>query len=286
MRKQKTLAREIRIEGFGLHKGKWSRVTIKPAKANTGIIFVKRGPEKNDVPIPAHIDYVVSSDYSTTLGKDGVEVATVEHLLAVLRLARVDNAKIEVEGDEIPILDGSGLPFLHALKEAGFVELEEGIKEIIVRERFFYEEEDKKIVIEPSETSHLYIEVSFNNPAIRYQSFSYRMDGLAAAGALAGARTFGFVDEIYFLRKKGLIKGGSLANAVVFDRNGVVMNKEGLRFSDEPVRHKVLDLIGDLSLLGMRMRGGVRAYKPGHSFNHRSLKEFLKSGYYEILSAE
>lgn len=286
MRKQRTLAKDISFEGVGLHKGSWNKVKIKPAKANSGVVFVKKDKSGRKVTIPALIQYVVSSDHSTTLGRDGVEIATVEHLLAVLRLAGIDNAEVEVEGDEIPILDGSGLPFLHAIKEAGFVELDEEAKEIVVMDRFIYEDGDKKMSIEPSEFSYLYIEVSFNNPGVRHQSFLYRMDGLGTAGILAGARTFGFIDEIFSLRKKGLIKGGSLANAIVFDKNGMVMNRDGLRFSDEPVRHKVLDLIGDLFLLGMRIKGGVKAYKPGHSFNHRSLKEFLKSGVYEIKSLE
>jgi len=279
--KQKSLKKEIYIEGVGLHTGKWAEVWIKPSPPDCGIYFVKKKPAKTTI-IPANITHIVKGDYSTTIGKDGETVSTVEHLLGVLNLVGINNAEIVIKGDEVPILDGSGMPILEKIKSAGIEEFEAESPILIVLEEFSYTEDDKKLSILPSDSFRLSCEIEFPNPGIKKQGFSFSMDGLEAAGKIAGARTFGFVNEIPIQREKGLIKGGSLSNAIVFDEKGNVINKEGLRYENEPVRHKLLDLIGDFSLIGCHILGEVRARKSGHSFNHKFLKEFLKSNCYRI----
>lgn len=279
--KQKGLKKEIYVEGVGLHRGKWSEVWIKPAPPNSGVYFVKKGPAKTTI-IPADINHIVKADYSTTLGKDGESISTVEHLLGVLSLLGINNAEIIIKGDEIPILDGSGMPILEKIKSAGIEEFELPKPVLMVLKEFSYTEGDKKLVISPSDTFRILCEIEFPNPGIKRQVFLFSMDGLGAAGEIACARTFGFVNEISIQKRMGLIKGGSLSNAVVFDERGNVINNEGLRYEDEPVRHKLLDLVGDFSLLGCYVIGEVRARKSGHSFNHKFLKEFLKSDSYII----
>lgn len=273
--KQKTLKREIEIEGVGLHTGKWAEVCIRPAPPDAGIYFVKKKSGKSVV-IPADIEHIIKAEYSTTLGKDGETVSTVEHLLGVLTLAGITNAEIIIKGEEVPILDGSGMLILEKIKEVGIEEFDREFGRIVVLEEFSYQEEDKLLSILPAENFRISCEIEFPNPGIKRQIFNFSMDGLKAAGEIACARTFGFVRDIPEQRSKGLIKGGSLANAVVFDEKGNVLNREGLRYQDEPVRHKLLDLIGDFTLLRWYVIGEVRARKSGHSFNHRFLKEFLK----------
>ncbi len=279
--KQKSLKKEIYVEGIGLHTGKWAKVWIKPAPPDSGIYFVKKKPGKN-VKIPANIDHIVKGDYSTTIGKDGETISTVEHLLGVLNLAGINNAEIVIEGEEVPILDGSGMPILQKIKSAGIEEFDVESPVLQVFKEFSYTEGDKMLSLSPSDTFKVYCEIEFPNPGIRKQVFSFSMDGLGRAAEIAGARTFGFTNEIPIQRERGLIKGGSLSNAVIFDEKGNIINKEGLRYENEPVRHKLLDLIGDLSLIGGHLIGEVRARKSGHSFNHRFLREFLKSNCYRI----
>jgi UDP-3-O-[3-hydroxymyristoyl] N-acetylglucosamine deacetylase len=279
--KQKSLKKEIYVEGIGLHTGKWAEVWIKPAPPNSGIYFVKKKPSKTTV-IPADVNHIVKGDYSTTIGKDGETISTVEHLLGVLTLVGITNAEIVIKGDEVPILDGSGMPILEKIKSAGIEEFEAEAPVLVVLEEFSYTENDKKLSVSPSNTFRILCEIEFPNPGIKKQVLSFSIDGLGAAGEIAGARTFGFINEIPIQRKKGLIKGGSLSNAIVFDENGNVINKEGLRYENEPVRHKILDLIGDFSLIGCHVFGEVRARKSGHSFNHKFLREFLKSTCYRI----
>jgi len=279
--KQKSLKKEIYVEGIGLHTGKWAEVWIKPAPPDSGIYFVKKKPAKTTV-IPADVNHIVKGDYSTTIGKEGETISTVEHLLGVLNLVGITNAEIVIKGDEVPILDGSGMPILERIKSAGIEEFDTEPPTLIVLEEFSYTEDDRTLCISPCSTFRMYCEIEFPNRGIKKQVFSFSLDGLGAAGEIAGARTFGFVDEISLQREKGLIKGGSLSNAIVFDENGNVINKEGLRYENEPVRHKILDLIGDFSLLGCYVKGEVKAKKSGHSFNHKFLKEFLKSNCYRI----
>jgi len=267
---QRTIKNELEIKGIGLHTGEKTSIKLIPAKENEGINFIKNG-----VIIPAKIEYAKKFDYSTSLSKDGETVNTVEHLMAALYFTGIDNIYIELKGNEIPILDGSAYPFVKAIKKAGIKSLsEEKIYSVITRE-IEVRENDKYIKGIPSDIFKVTYHAVYNNEIIGNRKFTYISTEKDSFINVYKARTYCFFEEVEYLKKMGLAKGGSLENAVVFKDNQI-LNPEGLRFEDEPVRHKVLDLIGDLYLLGNPLIGEVYSYKGGHKLNAefvRKLKE-------------
>jgi UDP-3-O-[3-hydroxymyristoyl] N-acetylglucosamine deacetylase len=259
---QKTISDTIDFEGIGVHSGEVSKILLHPEKENTGVRFLIKG-----VYIPAHYAYVKGTEHATLLGKEGVSVSTVEHLLAVLYMLGVDNITVEfLRGYEVPILDGSGYHFYKAVKEK-VLELSSPARVLEIQEAFEYRNCRAYIKIEPYEGFCAYY-----RGYVRGMLEDGQVQYCGNPKEVVFARTFCYEEDVERLLSMGLAKGGSLKNAVVIG-NGFVHNPEGMRSKDEPLRHKLLDLIGDLSLLGCRIRGKVYSYLGGHRLNY----EFVRS---------
>lgn len=271
---QKTLKNKITFTGIGLHSGKETSVTLRPAEAGTGIVF-HRIDLSPTVSIEAVAAHVVNTRLSTTIGKNGAVVSTIEHLMAALRGCDIDNLHIDINGAEVPIMDGSAAEFVESINKAGTATLSKPRKFLVVKKPVSITDGDKRISIIPFRSFKITFDMSFNHPAVANQSNHCVLEDNTFADDYAPARTFGFLAEVEMLKANGLALGGSLENAVVIGDNGVI-NEEGLRFEDEFVRHKVLDSIGDLSLAGFFMFGHVKAYKSGHDLNHKLVVELLK----------
>jgi len=276
---QRTIKKPITIEGIGLHSGDNVKIKLFPANKNEGINFIK-----NNVVIPAKIDYAHSFEYSTTLYKDGVSVRTIEHLMAALYFTGIDNVYIELIGEELPILDGSSKGFVERIKEAGINTLNEEKMYAVLEEPVKVEIEDKFIMAKPSNEIKITYQANYNNDIIGNKSFTYIPYEKESYEGVYTARTYCFLEEVEYLKKNGLAKGGSLENAVVFHNNQVI-NEEGLRFEDEPVRHKVLDLIGDLYLLGYALVAEVYSFKGGHRLNAMFVKTLVENSLFTIKPA-
>jgi UDP-3-O-[3-hydroxymyristoyl] N-acetylglucosamine deacetylase len=261
---QVTIRREVRIEGIGLHSGKPATLTLKPALPNTGIVFVRRDLEK-PVAIPATFEFVTQTRLATTLGRDGVTISTVEHLLSALKLLGVDNALVEVDGPEVPIMDGSAALFCDAILSAGFFDQSVARKVAVIKKRIEVRKGDKIALIEPSNRLQIKARIEWSHPSIGIQELSYTL-GRSDFREISKARTFGFLKDVEALKRAGLVQGGSYDNAIVLDETKVV-NPEGLRYSDEFVRHKVLDAIGDFALSPIPIIGNVTLVKAGHEIH-------------------
>ncbi|MCK4785141.1 MAG: UDP-3-O-acyl-N-acetylglucosamine deacetylase [Desulfobacteraceae bacterium] len=270
---QHTLKRSTQCTGIGLHSGKKVTLTIKPAPVNHGIRFVRTDLAHKPV-ISAHFRNVIDTSLATTLGADGVIVSTVEHLMATLAGFNVDNALVEMDAYEAPIMDGSAGPFSAMLKEAGIRAQSARRHYLVVREPIEMVENGKKVGLYPSDTLRVTCTIDFDHPLLKNQSYSISLDDGLFEKEISRARTFGFLHEVDYLKRNGFARGGSLENAVVVDKEGI-LNPEGLRFSNEFIRHKILDCIGDLSLLGMPIIGHIVAHKSGHTLNHSLLKKFI-----------
>ena len=270
---QQTLVRPVRCSGVGLHSGKRVSLVIKPAHVNHGIRFVRTDLPHRPV-INAHIHKVIDTSLATTIGSDGVIVATIEHLMAALAGLGIDNALVEMDAYEVPIMDGSAGPFTQLLKKGGIRVQSARRYFFIVKKPLTMEFEDKKVALLPSDTYKISYTIDFDHPVIKNQSLTIDVTDSIFEKEISRARTFGFLHEVAYLKRYGFARGGSLENAVVIDQNGI-MNQEGLRYQNEFVRHKILDCIGDLSLLGMPIIGHVVAHKSGHALNHALLKKFM-----------
>lgn len=279
---QVTIRRDVRIEGVGLHSGKPAVITLKPALPNTGILFV-RTDLSSPVAIPASFEYVTQTKLATTLGNKHAEISTVEHLLSAFRLLGIDNAVVEVEGPEVPIMDGSSAAFCEAILGAGFFDQSVLKKVALIKKRIEVRMGDKIASIEPSHQLHIKARIEWAHPAIKVQEFSYTV-GKSDYREIARARTFGFLKDVEMLKRMGLARGGSLSNAIVLDEARVI-NPEGLRYPDEFVRHKVLDAIGDFALAPLPFVGNVNLVKAGHEL-HRELVStiFSNPDNYEVVS--
>jgi len=266
---EQTIAREFSLEGLGLHSGESSRVTLRPAPVGHGVVFVRTGSTP-PVRIPARVEYVASTRNATTLAAGGADVSTVEHLLSALWAAGIDNVAIEVEGPEVPVLDGSARPFAEALRKVGGRSSGKPRRQWAVTREVEVNLGDCRIRAEPADRLALSYAVDYSHPAIGRQEIAFdAIDPEIFESELAPARTFGFLSDVEALRAAGLAQGGSLENTIVLDDRGII-NPDGLRFSDEFVRHKVVDLLGDLSLLGGALRARVCVERGGHSL-HRAL---------------
>ncbi len=266
MMRRRTLASQISLRGIGLHSGRPAVMRMLPAEAGTGIVFV-RG-DAGRVEVPATVEYAGPSFYATVLQKNGLKVWTIEHLMAALYALQVDDLYVELDGPELPILDGSSLPFVRAIQEVGFKELPVERQYMTLTRPVVVSDREKRIAAYPSSEYRVTYAIEFDHPLLGYQELSV---GLWREGdfeeKLAPARTFTFEHEVEFLRRKGLALGGSLDNALVLGEDRL-LNPE-LRFPDEFVRHKMLDLTGDLSLLGRPLCAHVVAYRAGHDLHTR-----------------
>ncbi|MGZ3686779.1 MAG: UDP-3-O-acyl-N-acetylglucosamine deacetylase [Bdellovibrionota bacterium] len=275
MTAQRTLKKPVSVNGIGIHSGKSARLTMKPAQPNRGIVFVRTdltgAPE-----ISAHYKNVICTQMATTLGTAQVKIGTVEHVMAALAGMGVDNAVLEVDGPEVPIMDGSSAPFCEAILKAG-VESQLAPRAVLaLRRKVEIKIAEKWAVAEPASRLEIAGSIDWDHPSIGYQEFHYVEGQTKFAEELARARTFGFLKDVEALKKMGLARGGSLENAVVLD-HALVLNPDGLRYADEFVRHKVLDAIGDFKLAGIGLQAYVRLHRAGHDLHSQLLQEIFRN---------
>tara|TARA_Y100001936_G_scaffold254145_1_gene325654 strand:- start:20532 stop:21512 length:981 start_codon:yes stop_codon:yes gene_type:complete len=268
---QKTLKASIGCTGIGLHSGKKVAMSLNPAAPDTGIVFHRSDLEGTDRIIPARWDHVVDTRMATTIGNEsGACVSTVEHLMAALAGCGIDNAIIEIDGAEVPVMDGSSAPFIFLVECAGMVEQASPRKAIKIEQPIEVGDAEKFVSATPDETFSVAFEIDFEDAAVARQHLSMRLVNGTFKTEIARARTFGFVHEVDALRKAGLALGGSLDNAVVISGD-TILNGDGLRYEDEFVRHKILDCVGDLYLAGAPIIGQIDALRSGHALNNQFL---------------
>lgn len=274
--KQKTLKDIVSFAGVGLHTGCHVNVRLIPSGVDTGISFTR--VDIPDAPsIKAKASSVVATNYATSLGVDGATVGTVEHLLASFYGLGIDNVIVELDGPEVPVLDGSAELFIKMIEGAGIKELDSTRKYLVVRRPIKVSEGDKYVMLMPAGEMQLTVDYSidFSHPFLSKQTFSTLFSADVFKEEVGSARTFGFLRDVEMLRANGLAKGGSLSNAVVIS-DTEVLNEGGLRYPDEFVRHKVLDMMGDLSLIGAPIAGHLVAHRSGHELNLRLVEQILK----------
>ena len=282
--KQRTIKSDIEIVGIGLHKGVPVRMRLEPLPSNSGIIIYRSDAA---VTIPLKKEYVVDTKMATVLGKDGVVVSTIEHLLSAIYAYGIDNLRVVLDNDEIPILDGSASGYCMLIEEAGIQEQEEGKKAIKIKKEVVVTTEDgKRVSLKPSNRIVYDFEIDFEHPAIGKQKFHFDYSISEYKENISRARTFGFLHEVQYLRSIGLAQGGSMENAIVLDQSKV-LNPEGLRYDDEFVRHKILDAIGDMALLEYTLVGEYDAVAGSHHLNHLLTKKLYEDeANYEIIDLE
>jgi UDP-3-O-[3-hydroxymyristoyl] N-acetylglucosamine deacetylase len=269
---RKTINTNVSITGIGLHSGIYTTVELQPVPAGSGITFVRA--DLDGLRIPALQASTTALDHATTVGKDDVQVGTVEHLLAAIMACGITDLDIHIDGPEVPIIDGSALPFIHLIDAAGVRELNARIPVLRLREPVELVEGDKVIRMVPSSRLVIKYKIDFNHPVIGKESFQFDFGHDSFLKKIAPARTFGFMRDVEKLRAAGLARGGSVENAVVLDDRGVVNGP--LRFKDEFVRHKILDLVGDLALIGRPIAGEITAHKAGHAMHSRFVAKILQ----------
>lgn len=272
--KQTTISNIIKINGIGLHTGVEVNLTVKPAPPNTGYIFVRT--DLDNFEIPASVEYISHCSYATTLLRKGVLLSTCEHLLAALRGSNVDNCFIELDNIEIPIMDGSSENFIELIEKAGITQLNAKRRFLQINQKVEIAQGDRKMSIEPANKYEIECLIDFPHPFIEKQTYEFVLNNGSFGREIASARTFGFTAEIEMLRKANLALGGSLDNAIVLTPDGM-LNKNPLRYADEFVRHKILDIIGDFALLGMPILGKIKAEKSGHSVHAALMSKLLKT---------
>jgi UDP-3-O-[3-hydroxymyristoyl] N-acetylglucosamine deacetylase len=272
---QQSLKSKISCCGTGLHSGANVSMTLLPAPANTGIVFRRTDADGNGLEIAAHVENVVDDRMCTTLGDGkGATIATVEHLMAALCGCGIDNLYVEVDGGELPIMDGSAAPFVFLIECAGIVEQDAPRRAIEILRPIRVEDEDRQAELSPGKGFSVGFEIAFGSSVIGKQDMDVELVNGAFKGELSRARTFGFIEEVDKLRAMGLALGGSLDNAVVVSGDEV-LNEDGLRYKDEFVRHKILDCVGDLYLAGAPIIGHFKGSRSGHALNHTILRSLL-----------
>ena len=271
--KQKTVAQPVSCSGVGVHSGKKVNLTIKPAQSNHGIKFIRT--DLLDCPcISAHFNMVVDTSMATVIGYEGFIVSTIEHLMASFAGLSIDNALVEIDSYEMPIMDGSAGPFTSMIRSAGIRDQAAPRYFFVVKKPIELKEDGKMVGVYPCSTYKITCTIEYDHSLIKRQSYSVDLSDQVFEREICRARTFGFLHEYEYFKRYGLARGVSLDNVVVIDSKDVI-NKDGLRYKDEFVRHKILDCIGDFSLLGMPILGHVVVSKSGHAFNHAFLKEFF-----------
>jgi UDP-3-O-[3-hydroxymyristoyl] N-acetylglucosamine deacetylase len=273
---QKSIKNEVSAVGVGLHSGQKVRIILKSAKENTGIIF-KRTDIKPPIEIKVEPQAVSETRLSSTIGKGKFKISTVEHLMSALSALGVDNILIEVGGSEIPIMDGSSISFVYLINSAVLVNQSTLKKFAVIKDLIKVEEDEKFAKFEPYNGFMVDFTIDFPHPVFKKENNRVEIDFFkdSYVDNISRARTFGFMQEVEYLRSNNLARGGSLDNAIVLDEYKI-LNDEGLRYSDEFVRHKILDAIGDLYMIGMPIIGKFTAYKSGHELNNKLLRLMLK----------
>ncbi len=273
--KQRTLKYSVGCTGIGLHSGEKIKLTIRPAQINTGIRFVRR-----DLPgfpsVKVCSNNVIDTTLATTIASNGCRVATIEHLMAAFFGLGIDNAIVELDGPEVPIMDGSAAPFLFLIKDGGIKEQDGQKQFIIIKKAFSIKDGNRSISIYPSKKFQISYMIDFQHPMLKNQEYRLNFSTGAFARDISKARTFGFLKDVQILKDNGFAKGGSLDNAIVIDEFKV-LNEDGLRFEDEFVRHKILDFIGDIAVMGAPIIGRFVVKRSGHSLNHFMLRKLITS---------
>lgn len=269
---QRTLKNVIKATGIGLHTGNKVILSLRPAPSDTGIIF-RRIDLDPVIEIPATVAYVGNTRMSTTLENQGAKVATVEHLMSAFAGLGIDNAFVDIDSDEVPIMDGSAGPFVFLIQSAGIEEQNSSKRFIRVKKKTEIRDQDKWAKFEPFDGFKVDFSIDFEHPILRSSSQTASVDFSKTSylKEISRARTFGFLQDVESLQESGLARGGSLDNAIVMD-GFHILNEDGLRYGDEFVRHKILDAVGDLYLLGYPLIGSFHAYKSGHALNNRLLR--------------
>ncbi|WP_372739051.1 UDP-3-O-acyl-N-acetylglucosamine deacetylase [Neptunomonas sp.] len=277
MIRQRTLKNSIKATGIGLHTGQKVYLTLKPASVNTGVVF-RRTDVDPVVDIPACTENVVDTTLSTNLGKGGVRVATVEHLLSALAGLGIDNVIVELSSEEVPIMDGSAAPFVFLIQSAGIAEQEAAKQFIRIKKEITVSSDGKSATFRPFDGFKVGFSIEFEHPAFEGRNKETTLDfsSTSFVKEVSRARTFGFMRDFEYLRSQNLALGGSLENAIVVD-DYRILNDDGLRYDDEFVKHKVLDAVGDLYLLGKSLIGEFIGYKSGHSLNNLLLNKLLET---------
>ena len=281
---EQTVARPVSVSGVGLHHGVPVNIKIRPAPAGTGIVFLRT--DLRNFPLPASWQHVARVSYATSLMRQGVLISTTEHLLSVLYSSGIDNCWIDIDNLEVPILDGSGMPFVKLLREAGIVQQKRRRRYLRVRKSVTHVHGDKRITLLPADNFSLHCDIYFPHHLVGRQTMEIDLTPENYASEIAPARTFGFEHELDAMRDMGLIRGATLDNAVCFTPDKV-LNIGGLRFPDEPCRHKILDLIGDLALIGRPLLGRVIAERAGHAMHAALVSRLMQdSSLYEVFTME
>ena len=271
--KQRTVAKSIKCSGTGIHSGKKVNLTIKPAPINHGIKF-KRIDLPDSPSISAHFNMIVDTSLATVIGYDGFIVSTIEHLMATFVGLSIDNALVEIDSYEMPIMDGSAEVFTSSIMAAGIKEQEAQRCFFVVKEPIELKENGKFVGIYPESSFKITCDIDYDHPLVKKQSYTIELSDNVFEREICRARTFGFLHEYENLKRFGLARGCSLDNVVVIDEKNI-LNKDGLRYKNEFVRHKLLDCMGDFALLGMPVLGHVKVSKSGHFFNQAFLKKFF-----------
>ncbi len=277
--KQRTIRKPVEVVGIGLHKGIPVKLRLEPLGENAGIVFYRND---KGISIPLKPENVVDTKMATVIGKENVVISTIEHLLSAVYAFGIDNLRIIVDNDEVPILDGSANSFVMMIKEAGIKELDENKKFLRITKEVEIKDNQKFAKLSPSKDILFDFEIYFNHPLIGKERFRFEFSTENYINQIARARTFGFLKEVQYLRSIGLALGGSLENAIVLDDNGIL--NENLRYPDEFVRHKILDAIGDMSLLGYNFIGEYKAFASGHHLNHLLTLKIFEENAYEVVS--
>lgn len=277
---QTTIKKSVELVGIGLHKGSPVKLRLEPLEAESGIVFYRSDV---DVSIPLIPENVVDTKMATVIGKDGYVISTIEHLLSAVYAYGIDNLRVIVDADEVPVMDGSSASYCMLLDEAETVELEQPKRIMRIKKEIEVREGDKYVKLSPAKDLSYDFTIKFPHPVIQEQAYVLKFTKQTYKEEISRARTFGFLHEVQYLRSKGLALGGSLENAVVLDEKKI-LNPEGLRFDDEFVRHKILDAIGDMSLIGMNFIGNYEAFAGSHDLNHKLTLELLKDpANYEVI---
>ena len=273
---QRSIKNEVSAVGVGLHSGNKVRIVLKPAKENNGIIF-KRTDIDPSIEIKVEPKAIKETRLSSTIGKGKYKISTVEHLMSALSASGIDNILIEVGGAEVPIMDGSSMPFVYLINSAVIYEQKNPKKFAVIKDEIKVEEDEKYAKFEPYNGFLVDFTIDFPHPVFKEENNRVEIDFFkdSYVNYISRARTFGFMQEVEYLRANGLARGGSLDNAIVLDEYKII-NDEGLRYSDEFVRHKILDAIGDLYMIGMPIIGKFTAYKSGHELNNKLLRLMLE----------
>jgi UDP-3-O-[3-hydroxymyristoyl] N-acetylglucosamine deacetylase len=283
MRSQRTIKKEVSFEGIGLHTGRYARVTLKPAGRDEGITFFRA--DKNTI-IKAQVASVIDTAFATTIGSNGVRIRTIEHIMAALAGLGIDNVYVEVNGPEIPILDGSSTELIDVILRAGIAKQGKKRPYLMIKRPVILDDGHSKIAALPYNGRRITYSIYFSHYGFGEQMLSLDINEEAFVSDIAPARTFGFLKDLEYLRTNGLAQGGSLDNAIILGENGV-LNASGLRFKDEFVRHKVLDSMGDFALLGFPIYGHLVASRSGHSANIKFVKKLLSvPDAWEIITQE